>query len=70
MAYAWEFAKAYPTAASFEKNIDRLMAYLGRYGHQDLTRLKHEPTVQLRQWAKEIDELIDEERQQMEAAKG
>jgi hypothetical protein len=46
-----------------------VLAYLGRYGYQDMTRMEHEPTVKLRKWAARIDQFIDEERQQMESTR-
>jgi hypothetical protein len=41
------------------------VAYLGRYGKQDMTKMVDQPTLQLIQWARMIDRMIEEERKQI-----
>lgn len=40
--------------------------YLAKYAHQDATRLEQQPTLKLRAWANAIEQLMEEEREQVE----
>jgi len=40
--------------------------YLAKYAHQDATRLEQQPTLKLKKWANAIEQLMEEEREQME----
>ena len=59
-------AKTYESPALFERDIDRMLMYLGRYGYQDAATLLHVPSVVLRSWVARIAEFLEEERQSLE----
>lgn len=40
--------------------------YLAKYAHQDVTRIQDEPTAELKAWANQIEQLMEEERESME----
>ncbi len=40
--------------------------YLAKYAHQDAVRLERQPTAKLKAWAREIERLMEEEREQIE----
>lgn len=40
--------------------------YLAKYAHQDAIRLEQEPTVKLKRWADQIEQLMKEEQENME----
>lgn len=64
--YAIEFAKIQRSPEEFDRSIDRMLMYLGRYGYQDASSMMHEPTVTLRSWADRIGEFLAEEKRQAE----
>ncbi len=41
--------------------------YLAKYAHQDATKLEHEPTIKLKRWADQIEQLMKEEQEQIES---
>lgn len=62
-------AKVYRSPADYERNVDRLLMYLSRYGRQPATEAQQQPTVTLLSWADRVHEFLEEERQQAEAAR-
>lgn len=69
LLWVLEFAKVTPDTAEFERRIDRLLMYLAKYAHQDAIRMLDVPTAWLQSWARRIEEIMDEERHQLEGAR-
>ena len=40
--------------------------YLAKYAHQDAIRLERQPTIKLKRWADQIEQLMKEEQENME----
>lgn len=59
----------YRTTDEYERRIDRLLIYLGRYGRQDAVAMQNVPTATLLSWADRVHEFLEEERKQMEDAR-
>lgn len=43
--------------------------YLAKYAHQDATKLEREPTLKLKAWANQIEQLMKEEKENMERSR-
>lgn len=60
--YANEVAKLYGSPEEYIDRIDRMLAYLARYGHQDMTNLQTQiATTDLMAWVKHTEQLLVEE---------
>lgn len=69
LLYANEFAKQNPSTEDFERRLDTLLIYLGKYAGQNAVELEKQPTVKLQQWANRLGEFLEEERRQAEAGR-
>lgn len=60
--YANEIAKLYGSPEEYIDRIDRMLAYMARYGHQDMTTLQTQiATIDLMAWVKHTEQLLVEE---------
>lgn len=55
------FAEEVDENGSYERQIFKLMAYAGRYGHQDMGRLRRGSMRDLRMYVDCLGELLEEE---------
>lgn len=62
-----EFGKLHKTTDEYERQIDRMLMYLGRYGYQNAESLEtNVPSVTIKSWVDRIGEFLEEERKQVE----
>lgn len=49
------------------RRLDKIIAYLAMYAHQDMPSLQHEPTVVLMGWCQRVAEFKQQEREEIES---
>lgn len=64
-------SQSYESTDEFVTRIDSMLAYLARYGHQDMRTLEREvPRVTLIAWMAGVSDLVQEENDSMEGGRG
>ena len=62
-----EFARLWPDLTEYERQIDRMLMYLARYGYQNAFHIESNvPSATVRSWVDRIGEFLEEERRQVE----
>lgn len=60
--YALELSKRYgDDLTQYEKGLDRMLMFLGRYGHQSAVELENTPTVTLVGWVEQLKAILEDE---------
>lgn len=68
--YALEFVRQYgDDVGRYIKRINKRIAWLARYGRQDMRTVEDTPTVTILGWIEALDEILDEERKAAEEAR-